>query len=198
VADIHPDDSKANPGLGTLDISRENTMIIGKGWHMKKTLLLILLLLLSVLVFAQDFRQVSWGMTPEEVIKIEGPDYQYMLSESRHDSNAFSLWYDRPLIGVPGQVMYGFENGQLKYAWHSTQLDIFERLLAALVTKYGRSDEESTPRTGFRAIQWTRSITSICLSRLPGSVSMVGYTMISYSAGKDIKFNRTKEDAEQL
>ena len=62
-------------------------------------------------LFGDGVRGTTWGMSPADVIEIEGDDYR----EHRHGALRYELSYpdDREVLGVPAIVGYVFERDRL-------------------------------------------------------------------------------------
>lgn len=98
---------------------------------MKRTLLVVLMLLLALTVSAQ-FRGTEWGMTEEEVIELEGDLYQ-----PGYGAYGRELQYSDKILGYDVAVSFAFSEERLvagTYSFDSKGADSFRRKLEE---KYG-------------------------------------------------------------
>lgn len=102
---------------------------------------------------AQDFREVSWGMSPVQVKAIEGKtpdiDSEDLRSEALH--GRVIIYYDQYLLGMDCTLGYIFVEGKLiraKYAFEEVYwnndfwIASFYEVQEALKKKYGSPTEE--------------------------------------------------------
>jgi len=150
-------------GVGKTTLSGSVGFIAGRGFsrrrNMKKLLLLVVMLLLAASISAQ-FRGTEWGMTKEEVIKIEGDDYsEFPWGDSEH------LVYKDEILGYDVDVDFVFLDDTLyraSYTFDSDGVDIFRSVLE---DKYGK---KSTTKSGFLYWKLDETVISMDLGPYPG------------------------------
>jgi len=95
----------------------------------KITFIIVMIALTGIsILHAQDVRGVSWGMSMEEVIKIEGNDWD--------QRDIDSLLYWRQLLRTKSSLLYNFHSNKLVEVFYMIDGDIFERLRLAINEKY--------------------------------------------------------------
>lgn len=118
---------------------------------MKKVVILFICLTVELVSYAQDVRDVSWGMSMEQVIRIEGEDFLtdetsehpiYVPGSNRGLVYVYlggrirvlvrgNLVYNRQLIGKEALLVYAFSNDKLISASYWIDDDVFDRLKRA-------------------------------------------------------------------
>lgn len=108
---------------------------------MKKILLvLIILMVLSSLTLAADFRNVDWGMNMEQVKELETGD---LILEENND-----LMYSTTLVGYDVYLLYRFTNDDqlantgyvfdVTYMNGNKYIDDYDEIKSLLTEKYGK------------------------------------------------------------
>ena len=135
--------------------------------------------------FALGSGKAAFGMSPEQVIAVEGVDFQERLCST--ESETESLVYLRLFLGLPARQKYFFLNERLNRYTYSIDQDVTELLAEELSRKYG------PPRSRLRVegapplYYWWKGPILIGLTRMRQS------TLILYSCLSD--FGQIKEDS---
>jgi hypothetical protein len=124
------------------------------GTYMKKAIFVLALVLVSLNVFAADFRTSSWGDSKDAVIQQEGTPSNESTGTAGWNQGLPQLAYnDRTVIGRSAGVIYTFDDDSLvmgRYAlgWYVGLLETeagaaVKELTAALAKKYGKAISDS-------------------------------------------------------
>lgn len=117
--------------------------------RLNKIILLVVLLFLfcSMLCTAQDFRQTNWGMSKEEVVEIEGKDF-----EEQNIGIQNLLGYEASLLNMESALVFSFIENKLFAAGYvigethtneNNYIDDYNKIKSALTEKYGKPSSDN-------------------------------------------------------
>jgi len=153
------------------------------------------------------FRNTSWGMTLEEVKKVD-PDIEYY--EPLNENQSYDLRYyekEDVLLGLKVMVRYGFFHNKLLQGQYQTTsidttlesaLDKYEKFKNALVEKYGepiKKDVEWPTYLSERASSWSTPKSYIILELY--SLFTIAYSAKIIYMDKDWVENQNKYKSEK-
>lgn len=101
------------------------------------------LVIFSSALIASDFRSVEWDYTEMEVMKAEGPDFEFV------DKDEGAVYYSRQLLGSEYLLKYYFLDDTLysatyilseDYTNRNQYLEDYNAITGLLVEKYGKAD----------------------------------------------------------
>jgi hypothetical protein len=119
------------------------------GTDMRKAIFVLALVLVSLNVYAADFRTSSWGDSKDAVIQQEGTPSSESTGTAGWNQGLPQLAYnDRSVIGRSAAVLYTFDDDSLVMGRYALGGDVvlleteaaalFKELAAALAKKYGK------------------------------------------------------------
>lgn len=132
---------------------------------------LILFLFAPALVEAQDFRSAAWGMSAEQIRKIETIELE---SQRMPDGSVMLSGHDN-VIGIPAMVTFSFiQNKLVQGTTAFLNLKIGDnpksaetnltRIQDGLITKYGKSTSSEESPLGGLKLGWQTQTTDIFLA----------------------------------
>jgi hypothetical protein len=141
------------------------------------------LILVAAIGVSQDFRDVSWGMTVDEVVEAEGDDY--------YGRDAEYLLYRREIIEHHVNLMYMFDDGTVITGGYLFPNDnVYDRLHVALSRKYGEGVSE-----GIYQLLWLEGDTYISLTYDFPNTQLVYASRVWFDS---LEAQQAESDADQL
>lgn len=103
---------------------------------MKQFILAFILIVFTNSLFAQDFREVTWGMTKEQVNKVEETIGGILIDNSNSEMSIYSTNF----LDKPTTVTYSFiRNKLIEYSFrYESNIISYHALLLVLIEKHGK------------------------------------------------------------
>lgn len=190
---------------------------------MKKLFTFVLIILFSFILFSQVdkkpvFRKAYWGMSKDEVKKIETAKLKTKPEKMTYKSfddllfndidydDVNTLVYEEKLFLVPVNLFYSFINDKLyqgRYSYRTSELSdgksIYELFKTKLTEKYGKPNETSPVSPGsedyYQSVEWEKPGVKILLYFLGKGTSRI--QVLLYYHNPDVNVGKIFEKMEK-
>jgi len=127
---------------------------------MKKLILCLSLSLVTLGLWAEDWMKADWYATKKQVVAKMGVPVE--------DNGTF-VNYQIKVAGIPMESEFHFKDQMLQSIFAFSDLEVFDKVLEALVNEYGRPQSSDKADDGSRGYTWRRPNFWIRLVEFSGS-----------------------------